>query len=75
MLCCVKWQTVNDASEDHRTFNFRVKQSFKTSYMGIYGCIMQVQTTRVVKRGLGWKAKVGGGNMYLARPWYTGRTA
>jgi len=27
----------------------------------------------MVKRGLGWKAKVGGGNMYLARPWYTSR--
>jgi len=29
--------------------------------------------TRVVKRGLGWKAKVDGDNMYLARPWCTGR--
>jgi len=41
--------------------------------MGIYGYITQVQMTSVVKIGLGWKAKVGGGNMYLARPWYTGR--
>ena len=29
--------------------------------------------TRVVKPGLGWKAKVSGGNMYLARLWYTDR--
>jgi hypothetical protein len=41
--------------------------------MGIYGYITQVQITSVVKIGLGWKAKVGGGNIYLARPWYTGR--